>query len=166
MYKKNSSDLLSATAAAKRLIITHQIYEPPVHLDPLIKEHGYSVQIAEFSEQIIVSGFIDLDKKQLLLNEIDEDLTQIFTLARALGHLELHSDELFEVPELKVIYQESLGGDQKSFYEKEAICFAMNLLLSQACFEKDVHLTVTALSLKYQVPEFVVKHFLEELKNK
>ena len=160
--KKTSADLPGAEATAKQVIIANRISTPPVPVDSFFADEGFSVYSAEFADQIIIAGFIDLDKKQIILNETDGPEVQHFTLARALGHWIMHRDELDEIPELKVIYHQSLGGDLKNFYEKESLHFALHLVLPENCILNDLMLADQAISIKYQVPDFVVRLMRKE----
>jgi len=162
---KTSADLPTAKATAKQLIIANKIYEPPVPVMEFVQKEGLSIYSAEFAEQIIIAGFIDLDKHQIILNEMDDQPMQSFTLARALGHWLMHREELEEIPELKVIYQQSLGGELKNFYERETYYFAIHLLVPEDFLVQDKQLSDEALVVKYNVPEFVIKRMRKELKD-
>lgn len=154
--KKSSSDLPAARAMAKQVVITNNLTAPPTPVSFLLEKEGFSVCPVEFEDQIIIAGFFDLDKLQIMLNDMDDPAVQNLTCARVLGHWLLHQEELFEIPELKIIYHQSLGGNVKNFYEKEALYFALHVLFPEMWICKDLHLTDQALSFKYQVPEFLV----------
>jgi Zn-dependent peptidase ImmA (M78 family) len=156
--KKTSADLPGSEATAKHLIIANRIEAAPVPIPLFLQNEGYSIYAAEFAEQIIISGFIDLDKECIIINEIDDPSVQNLTLARALGHLIMHRDELDEIPELKVIYQQSLGGELKNFYEKEALHFAYHLLIPEYLYQLDLSLSDDEIAAKYLVPQFVIGH--------
>lgn len=154
--KKNSADLSAASAEAKRLIIENKVYEPPVPVREMIENLGFSIEEAHFADQLIISGFLDLDKQQVVIQAEDEPCLKALTLARALGHLVLHEEDLFEIPELHILYQPSLGGNLKNFYEKEALYFAVNLLMPPHFLEEDDKETDALLIEKYCVPQEVV----------
>lgn len=160
--KKTSADLPGAEATAKQLILSNRIGAPPVPVGTFLENDGLSVYAAEFADQIIIAGFIDIDKKQIILNELDDPEVQHFTLARALGHWIMHGEELEEIPELKVIYHQSLGGDLKNFYDKEAMHFALHLLLPEVLISHDLVLADQAIAIKYQVPDFLVRLMRKE----
>lgn len=160
--KKTSADLPGAEATAKQVIIAHHVQSPPVPVAKFFQQDDFSIYSAEFSEQIIIAGFIDMDKHQIILNEMDDPEVQTVTLARALGHWIMHRDELEEIPELKVIYHLSLGGDLKNFYEKEAIHFALHLLLPEYFIVDDLKLDNETIASKYQVPDFLVAMIRKE----
>ncbi len=160
--KKTSADLPGAEATAKQVIISNHVATLPVPIASFFVNDGFSVYSAEFAEQIIIAGFIDMDKKQIILNEMDDPDVQQFTLARALGHWIMHRDELADIPELKVIYHQSLGGDLKNFYEKEALHFAIHLVLPEIFIIDDLSLADRAIAIKYQVPDFVVRQIRKE----
>lgn len=160
--RKTSADLPGAEATAKQVIIANRVSAPPVPVASFFTNDGFSVYPAEFPDQIIIAGFIDLDKKQIILNESDDLEVQQFTLARAFGHWIMHGDELDEIPELKVIYHQSLGGELKNFYEKEGLHFALHLLLPEIFIVDDLRLADQAIAVKYQVPDFVVRLIRKE----
>lgn len=155
--KKTSADLPGAEATAKQVILAHRIESPPIPVANLFQKDGFSIYSAEFAEQIIIAGFIDMDKQQIILNDMDDPEVQTYTLARAFGHWIMHRDELEEIPELKVIYHQSLGGELKNFYEKESLHFALHLLLPDVFIIEDLKLADQAIAIKYQVPEFLVR---------
>lgn len=160
--KKSSSDLPGARAMAKQVIIKNELKSPPTPISMLLENEGFSVYTAEFADQIIIAGYFDLERQQVVLNEIDDPAVQNLTLARALGHLLMHEDELFEIPELKIIYHQSLGGNLKNFYEKEALYFALHILLPEMWIRKDLYLPDQAIALKYHVPDFLVPLIRQE----
>lgn len=159
--RKSYADLSAAYAMAKTVLIGNQILKPPVDIKALIESEGLSILLAVFEDNYIVSGIIDLDEGRVILNEDEEPYVRNFTLARMLGHLLLHEDELFEIPELKIIYDHSLGGNLKNFYEKEAIHFGMHLLLPDELFNEKRHLSSGALEEIFHVPPFLIKERLE-----
>ena len=164
--KKTSADLPGAEATAKQVILANQIESPPMPIAQLFQQDGFSIYSAEFAEQIIIAGFIDMDKRQIILNDMDDQELQTYTLARALGHWIMHRDELEEIPELKVIYHQSLGGELKNFYEKESLHFALHLLLPEVFIVEDLKLADRAIAIKYQVPEFLVHMIRNEYSEK
>lgn len=154
--KKTSADTLAAKATAKLMLIENKILKPPVPVVKLAEQEGLKTFEVQFEEALIISGFIDLENFQIIVNEMEEKEIQTFTIARALGHWMLHRNELHEIPELKVIYQQSLGGKLKNFYEKEAQYFALNLLVPENFLQNKVQMSSSALAVMFNVPNFVI----------
>ncbi len=155
--RKSNTDLPSAQAEAKRLIIENQVYELPVPIFDIAAREGLVFLEAQFEEQILVSGFFDLDQQQIILNSEEDAASQALTMARALGHWILHEEEIYEIPELQIVYLPSLGGTLKNYFEKEAMHFAVNLLVPPHFFDEDEGKPDSELAERYNVPEFVIK---------
>jgi Zn-dependent peptidase ImmA (M78 family) len=155
--KKHGADLLRAKAIAASLVTQYHLSEAPIPIVHIAQKEGLEIAAAEFEEGLIMAGMFDVEKRQVIVNLNDQAEIRAFTIARALGHWILHKKELYEISELRVIYQHSLGGEEKSYFEKEAICFAVHLLVPADVFLHFSHFADGALAAKFLVPDFVIK---------
>ncbi len=120
-----------AKEEAERIITKNFITSPPINLEEIAEGEGLNLAVAEFAEKD-VSGFIDFDKKMILVNKYDSISRQRFTIAHELGHWILHQKEIKEDRDLVVLYRRPIEGE-KDPLEQEANCFAANLLVP-LCF--------------------------------
>jgi Zn-dependent peptidase ImmA (M78 family) len=119
-----------AKAKAKEVINDNFILAPPVRIDQLVLNYELSVKEATFDPPYDnVSGFIDLDTKTIVVNKADSINRQAFTLAHELGHWLLHKQLLQEDPNRSIVFRIPLGKADKDPIEKEANCFAAELLV-------------------------------------
>lgn len=102
----------------------HHIDEPVVNAVEIAEKIGISVkEIKMPSNYADVAGFYDESKKTIFVEETDKSGRKLFTTAHELGHIFLKHENynvLFRVPKDGASYTRS---------EKEANCFAANLLM-------------------------------------
>lgn len=122
------ADYQRAESEALKLLSKNSISSPPIDLVKIADGEGLNIAIAEFKEGN-VSGFIDLDKKLILVNKYDSAARQRFTIAHELGHWVLHQPELIENRDIVVFYRKELEEKETDPLEQEANCFAANLLV-------------------------------------
>jgi len=104
----------------------------PVQLVSIAKELGYTVyRFRSTFEALDISGIVNYDEKKILLNELDFNMRQRFTLAHEIGHIVLKHLENGEI----VDYRENLlnPDDEK---EHDANRFAVELLMPQKQFKE------------------------------
>lgn len=128
--ERTQPDYTRAIEAADKLLRDNQINKPPVPLVELATNHGFSVQIGVFPDNLFnVCGYIDINKKVIMTNASDSPNRRAFTIAHELGHLLLHEDELLKNSDLGVMLRAPLGKQELDPHEKEANAFAANLLV-------------------------------------
>jgi Zn-dependent peptidase ImmA (M78 family) len=125
------ADFNMAKNEAERIINKNFITSPPIYLEEIAEGEGLNLAVAEFAEKN-VSGFIDFEKKLILVNKYDSISRQRFTIAHELGHWILHQKEIEADRDLVVLYRRPIEGE-KNPLEQEANCFAANLLVP-LCF--------------------------------
>lgn len=119
-----------AEAKANEVLNENFIVAPPVRIDQLVLNYDLNVREAKFELPFNnVSGFIDLETKTIVVNRDDSIHRKVFTLAHELGHWLLHNEELKEDPNRSIVFRIPLGEADKDPLEKEANCFAANLLV-------------------------------------
>jgi len=122
------ANLQRAKTKAISLIKTHPIGLGPTNLQEIASSEGLSLEIAEFKEPNI-SGFVDLEKKAILVNKNDSSAHQRLTIAHELGHWFLHREELEDDKDIVVLYSKSLREQEDDVLEQEATYFAACLLI-------------------------------------
>lgn len=101
---------------------------PPLPIVEVAQSYGFKIVEVDFRDNPDVSGLLDLKSKTIYLNQNDTVQHKRFTIAHELGHWRLHLTVLEGDPDLGIYYRRPIGGetDEK---EKEANCFAANLLV-------------------------------------
>lgn len=121
-----------AKKTAKNVIMENSIFNAPAsHIGQIIKNYGLNPIIANFPNNYSnISGFIHFETKTIYVNAQEPIQRQVFTLAHELGHWLLHK-KLYEENKIQyeVLYRQPLNKQDLSKEEKEANCFAAQLLV-------------------------------------
>lgn len=117
-----------AKEQAEKVLQENYISSWPVPVEELVEFEGLGLIHTEFEDGDI-AGVINLEKKYLYINQADSIQRQRFTIAHELAHWLLHKDAMQENNMLAVLYRKPLGKDEEDPLEKEANCFAANLLV-------------------------------------
>ena len=122
------ADFVAAKRLARQVLQDNGITEPPIIAADLVVSYGLEAMIAVFQPGYDhIAGFIDFDEFKIYVNGDDSLQRQNFTIAHELGHYLLgHRKEsgytvLLRNPDEMV----------KTPIEKEANCFAANLLVPE-----------------------------------
>ena len=103
----------------------------PVNLGPVLDKYGLSAYNVRFDGLPDVAGAFDRSEKAIYINETDPQTRKIFTLAHELGHYFLHSDV-----ERDVLFRERTMVGHREVIEREADCFAAEILMPEAAIRK------------------------------
>ena len=120
-YKKAQEE---AEKVWKKLCLS----SPPVPILEVCASYSLTVIGVSFQEQPDVSGILDIEKRIIYLDHSDTPEHKRFTIAHELGHWLLHREALNGDPNLSIYYRRPIGGELNQ-KEKEANCFAANLLV-------------------------------------
>ena len=101
---------------------------PPLPIVEVAQSYGFRILEVAFKDNPDVLGVLDLNSKTIYLNQSDTVQHKRFTIAHELGHWRLHSKFLEDNPDLGIYYRRPIGGETDD-KEKEANCFAANLLV-------------------------------------
>ncbi|MEO1911754.1 MAG: ImmA/IrrE family metallo-endopeptidase [Paracoccus sp. (in: a-proteobacteria)] len=114
-----------------------KIYDrPPIPVRDISEENGVDVVFADFGKHAkSVAGFCDFKKAKLYVNREDIASRQTFTIAHELGHWMLHRDLFLADPSRYPALPRFSSPDQSNRLEKEANCFAANLLVPERLLE-------------------------------
>lgn len=155
-----------SVAKANELLFKYKITEPPVRIDEIIENEGLNVIEVDFgNESNEISGLINPDEKKIYVNQRESDNRQAFTIAHELGHWLLHKSKLTQDKEIGIMYRKSIVSLNNDPLEKEANCFAANLLVPFFLLEKYKHLGSASLSRLFGVSEDVIRFRLQQYDN-
>lgn len=133
-----TADYLKAQKEANKVLKENYITTPPVRIDEIAQNYGIRVLEAEFphDNENMVAGLIDINRKIIYVNAKDFPNRKTFTIAHELGHLLMHKEKLKKDPKYAILYRIPLGESSKDPIEREANCFAANLLVPQDLLTK------------------------------
>jgi Zn-dependent peptidase ImmA (M78 family) len=76
-----------------------------------------------------VAGFCDFEGSKLYVNKSDPTTRQTFTMAHELGHWVMHREFFLQHPDRYPVLPRFQSVDESNVFEREANCFAANLLV-------------------------------------
>ncbi len=133
---KNSMGLIKnphialGKAAAEKALENNFIESPPVIIHELVENYGLTVFKASFDDKEI-AGYIDFDKKWIVVNNEDAVVRQNFSIAHELGHWIMHYNEVkTDQNNIRIVYRRPMGGETEPV-EIEANAFAAYLLVPE-----------------------------------
>lgn len=109
--------------------------EPPLPIVEVAQSYGLKIVEVAFKGNNEISGVLDINNKIIYLNQDDSVQHKRFTIAHELGHWCLHHGLLENNPDLGIYYRRPIGGESDD-KEKEANCFAANLLVPLSQLQK------------------------------
>lgn len=127
-----TADFGKAKEEAQKLIDDNYISEPPIDVIEIAQNLGVDIKYIDFGEKYNnVAGYIKIveEKKTIYVNKNDALNRQIFTIAHELGHLILHKTQLENKSDIAILLRTPIGNNEIDPLEKEANCFAANLLV-------------------------------------
>ncbi|MGO4337813.1 ImmA/IrrE family metallo-endopeptidase [Labrys sp. KB_33_2] len=135
----------NATAEADRLTAAYST--PPIPALEIAEASGVNVVFTSMgvhSEK--VAGFCDFESARLYVNSADPTNRQTFTIAHELGHWILHRKFFLAHPDKYPVLPRFQAVAESNVFEKEANCFAANLLVPSRLLRpiKDASVTVLA----------------------
>lgn len=120
---------------AREVLVENFIESPPIVIHQLAENYGLSVFKAVFEDNEI-AGYLDVDKKRVVVNQEDSEERQNFSIAHELGHWLMHRDEVeANKDDIRIIYRKPLGGENNPL-EIEANAFAAYLLVPDEMFKQ------------------------------
>lgn len=122
------ADYKKAQFEAEKIWAEMFLEELPLPILEVAESYGLTIREANFSRRPDLSGILDVEKQTVYLNRSDSPEHKRFTIAHELGHWILHRTMLTKGSELTIYYRRPLGCERDE-REKEANCFAANLLV-------------------------------------
>ena len=132
---KQRPDYNKAEQLALDLLEKYHVEEPPVDVVTITEEEGLPVYKEDFSllpkektDRLYISGYINPRAKIICVNKADPYTRRRFTIAHELGHWFMgHTKNEDDYGQL--VFRSSYNSPHKEAWEKEANCFAANLLM-------------------------------------
>lgn len=138
---------------------------PPVPVLEIAEQNGVDVVFADFGEhKDTVSGFCDFEEKKLYVNTEDGMRRQLFTMAHELGHWILHRKIFEDDPDRYPVLPRFHKPDRKDVLEKEANCFAANLLVPEKLLKPVRTASVAELARVFGVSTTMMEFRLQNVK--
>jgi len=159
-------DYKKAKQEAIKLLDKFGYASPAIDPAKICKDLGIRVYFAKFTgEDDKISGFFYGEKNEIYVNEEEYPQRQTFTIAHELGHKIMH-EEWLNSSEYKVLLRNSLNisDDPK---EKEANCFAANLLVPKFMLDKYYKIaSIEELATLFMVSVPVIRYRIKDEYNK
>lgn len=156
------ADFKNAKNKALEILERFGFDSPPV--DPIIiaNELGINVRFVKFNpENKKISGFFYAKRNEIFVNEEEDIYRQVFTVAHELGHKLLHQEWL-KTNDYQVLWRDASLYDANDIKEKEANCFAANLLVPKAILKQYYQVAnVEELSVLFGVSRQVITYRLK-----
>jgi len=122
-------------ASAEKTLRDNFIESPPIIIHELVENYGLTVFKAAFEDKAI-AGYIDFDKKRIVVNNEDALARQNFSIAHELGHWIMHPDEVkADQNNIRIVYRRPMGGETEPL-EIEANAFAAYLLVPEEMLKR------------------------------
>ncbi len=160
-------DYQKAKTEAEKILKNNYIErtkDMPIRPDKIASTYGINVKYIDFADEYKnVAGYVDIEKNTIYVNDNDPANRQTFTIAHELGHILLHKDELEKGNhDIAILLRLPIGNNEDNPLEKEANCFAANLLVPTKflCEYKDITNT-SSLSKIFLVSEDVIRFRLK-----
>jgi len=120
------ADFAAVKRLARQVLENNFITKPPIFASELAAAYGLSVLVAAFkSKYAHIAGFIDFEKKTIVVNQDDSPPRNNFTIAHELGHYLLKHHEAGGY----AVLLRDTKAMTKTPFEQEANCFAANVLV-------------------------------------
>lgn len=162
---KIPESLKNARFAALDLLKDYNILTPPVNLSSIFLWEGIKVYEFPFpTETDSIAWLLDIEQKFVLINENDEDFNKPFTAAHELWHWLLHKNYMNKHPEkYSLVFKKRWKIDNEDYIEKEANCFARNLLVPKFMLDtyKD-YLSIWELAKVFGVSPLLIEQRLSQ----
>jgi len=150
-------DLAERTANS----LTKDYTSPPIPVLEIAERSGVNVVFTRFDKfDEVVAGFCDFPGKKLFVNANDAPVRQRFTMAHELGHWILHREYYLEHPDKYPVLPRYSNPDNSNPMEKEANCFAANLLFPKRLLLPVKGAFVSALADIFVVSVTMMEHRL------
>lgn len=131
------------TKMVTELLTSNSIYKFPVPVYSIAKNLGLEIEFVTFKpDHNNISGFIDFSSKPvtIFVNSSDSVRRQAFTIAHEIGHFQLHKKLYSENPQkYTALYRQALNKNSFSKEEKEANCFAAQLLVPKTLYMEAIN---------------------------
>ena len=148
---------------ARKVLSDNEVVGPPTPIVSICETYGLNVYAMDLTEvRDDVAGVLDIDKRQILVNDSDSAARQAFTTAHELGHYLMHKALLADHPGMGILFRRPIGGESDP-YEKEANAFAAEVLVPLNFLKAYVDQPVDTLAKIFGVSTEVVGYRMKAL---
>ena len=149
-------DYERAEGFAEMTLVQHGLRHPPVIANKIAKAMGFKILNGIFPEgKRNIAGFVDIKEKAIYVNAEDPPARRNFTIAHELGHVILRHDF---GDNYKPLYRTPIGNNEIDPQEKEANCFAANLLVPTNLLLKYIEMPDEIVGKIFGVSKDVIKY--------
>jgi Zn-dependent peptidase ImmA (M78 family) len=155
-----SYNIRLAKRESQKLLTDFGIDAPPIPLNDIVSANGLNIVYSDFSvlpQGNEIAGFIDFETKNIYVNKDDTPNRKRFTIAHELGHYIMHPDLIKDDAEYNVLLRHVLSDKNYSPEEKEANCFAANLLVPDSLLKRYRDASNSIVSTIFAVSEDVIQ---------
>ena len=160
----NNPDYRKAEKKAAELLKECYINAPPVVANEIAEHLRINVVLADFSKVnsllANIAGFMSSENQTIYVNCTDSIKRRNFTIAHEIGHFLLKHTGTSEYSDL-IFRSPYAAGEEKPPMEKEADCFAANLLVPKNFLQKVIknypYISDAQLSNIFGVNEIVIR---------
>lgn len=149
-------------AQARADDLTSKYSTPPIPVLEIAERSGVNVVFADFGKHSdAVAGFCDFEARKLFVNSKDVRPRQVFTIAHELGHWILHREVFLREPAKYPVLPRFQSVQESNVFEREANCFAANLLVPKRLLGPVRHSPVTTLAEVFGVSRAMMENRLK-----
>lgn len=132
------ADYGKAVHEAEKILEEHNLSEPPIVPQNLVKKLGLQIKFVKFINGLKeIAGYLDIGDSAIYVNSKDCPNKQAFTIAHELGHWIMHKEMLVENPDKHVaLLRDPSKKLEYNTIEQEANCFAANLLVPKKMLDR------------------------------
>lgn len=158
-------DFKLCKSAADKLLKKYAYSKPPIDPEKIAEDEGIRVLYADFEapDKDLYSGFFDLTRNSIIVNNNNPGNRITFTIAHELGHQQLHQDYI-KSNEYRPMPRSNGFDKDKTKEEFEADQFAANLLVPLKMLKRYKSVaSVSELATLFFVSEDVIRKRLDLL---
>lgn len=149
-------------AAQRANELTKPYSTPPIPVLEIAERSGVDVLFADMGvHKDKVAGFCDFKNAKLYVNSGDPINRQTFTIAHELGHWIMHRDVFLKHPDKYPVLPRFQSVKESNIFEKEANCFAANLLVPTQLLNPVRKSNVAILARIFEVSATMMEHRLK-----
>lgn len=144
--------------------LTKTFDTPAIPVRRIAEAVGVDVVFADFGKHAdSVAGFCDFKNAKLFVNREDKVERQAFTIAHELGHWLLHKDIYMAAPDKYPVLPRFASPNRSDVLEKEANCFAANLLVPERLLAQVKQAPVSSLAKAFGVSPTMMGYRLKNV---
>lgn len=164
-FQRETPDYALAKREANKLLKEYYFRTPPIDPEVIAEDLGLNVVYSRFRPDVSenLSGYLDIENMEIVVNEAIPVARKIFTIAHELGHFIMHKPYA-ESNNYKTLPRRDEYKEEKPVVEKEADVFAQNLLMPASMVREYMeYASVKELARIFAVSEAAMRHRLSWL---